>query len=436
MPALIRASRWLHPVVVDRGVERRRDLLAIVLLFSPFILQELGRVFYYHDWMPNTVRIKGVGRMSQAPVWIGVRYVLFSLSINPALAAFCAVGITALFTLKRGVDLGQRIAGVALLLPWLCCAAFSIGAKGDMINQFRFMAPAAPTLVAAGVIGWSRLSAWLPRAVSLAFPIVPVALVVASMNRDLSIQMAVHNRENGPGRESVLEQIQVQLDQPFGMIQELPRHLTRLLPWNTEPVRPLEPVPWFMAWVLENVPVGGTVMFPDVGLLAYALSDGNVLDARGLNSRGPAKLLASEPPDGPEGLSDPGVVAFLNEFKQISPECLVVQSADGTIWGPPEAALQADGVISSYRGVATGRYVKGEVRVYTLGAQPPTLEQVLARYRKMQEGLPGVLDWESRATALASGQARVAEADWISGDDTITLYPQGAWYQAATFPPR
>ena len=104
--------------------------------------------------------------------------------------------------------------------------------------------------------------------------------------------------------------------------------------------------------------------------------------------------------------------------------------------GPQPVRERELEVLSSYRGVATGRYVKGEVRVYTLGAQPPTLEQVLARYRKMQEGLPGVLDWESRATALASGQARVAEADWISGDDTITLYPQGAWYQAATFPPR
>lgn len=435
IPALIRASRALTPQVVDRAVTIRRDLLAIGLLFSPFIAQEAGRIFYYHDWMPNTVRIKGVGRAAKVSGLIGVRYVLHSLSCNPALALFSAVGVAALLGLKRGLSRVERVAGALLLLPWLSCAAFSIGVRGDMINQFRFMAPAVPTLLAAAVVGWSRLSQRLPGPLSLAFLFVPLGLGLVSANRDLSIQMVAHNRNPTPKGGGRWAEILAEIDAPFGTVQELPRHLSRLLPWSSEPKRPTESVPWFIGWVVENVPVGGTVMFPDVGLLSMALTDGLVLDARGLNSRGPAALLAASPPDGPEGMADPGVVAFLTEFKHLSPECLVVQTADGYLWGPPEAALQGDGVIRAYTGVATGRYNVGEVRVYLRGAPRPTLDQVLARYREMQRTMPGVLDWEARIRELEQGTALAAEARWVSSDDEIQLHPVGSWSSAATFPP-
>ena len=175
-------------------------------------------------------------------------------------------------------------------------------------------------------------------------------------------------------------------------------------------------------------------MFPDVGLLGYALTQGGVLDARGLNSRGPMLLLASDPPEGPEGMQDPGVLAFLEEFQRVSPCCLVLQASNGRVWGPPEAALQGSGLLNAYRGVATGRYSSGDARVYTLDRPAPSREVVLARYRAMVHALPTEYDWASRLAALERGDAPPAEAGLDTSD--VLLYPVGAWYESATFPPR
>lgn len=428
IPLLIRLSRLLAPPAV--APDRRRDWIMLAILLAFPLGQELLRIVYYGDWLPNTIRIKVLARGEKASMIFGLRYVLLSLVCNRAVTALVLIGASAALILRRGAGGEDRLAAGALLLPWLACAGFSIAANGDMINQFRFMAPGVPTLLALSVLGWAELIRRAPGPLRLGAVVVPLGLGTAGAYRDLSIQVVSHNRASYHGEETGLAALKIDWSRPFGSVNELPNPISRL--WSPSQGWPVESVPWFVAWVLENVPVGQAVMFPDVGLMGLVLGDGMVLDARGLNSRGPARLLAASPVDGPEGMSDPGVIAFLDEFRQIDPACLVLQARDGRIWGPPEAALQGAGALDRYRGVATGSYVNGQsVRVYTADRPGPTREQVLARYRRAEALLPGVFDWSSRLKGLEEGWAQPAETPWMGGGD-VELYPAGAWSTAAS----
>lgn len=423
IPVAIRlARRYTAP---DMPADRRRDAIAWALMLAFPLSQELFRIFYYHDWMPNTVRIKVMIPSYDVSPAAGLRYVLISLLSNKALAALVALGVPAALLARRG----ERWIAAGLLLPWLACAAFVVAAKGDMINQLRFMAPAAPTLLAVCAIGLERLIAAVPGPLRLGALCVPLGLGLAIAHRDLSIQVVIHNR-NPSTEQQGSGGVLADLREPLGEVRELKRPLARL--WSADEAHPLEAVPWFMMWVLENVPAGRGVLFPDVGLLGFALSDGLVLDARGLNSRGSAALLAATPQEGPQGMADPGVVAFLREFHEMTPAGLVLQAKDGRVWGPTEAALQGDGALDAYRSVATGRYInRREVWIGSADLPRPTVAQILARYHRMERHAPGILDWASRARAIERGSAVPAETPWLDSEP-IELYPSGVWTREAT----
>ena len=350
---------------------------------------------------------------------------LLSLTYNPLLGALVVLGGISAFALRRDADRPAQTGTLALLLPWLACAGFSALARGDMLAQLRFMAPATPTLMALCAVGLERLVRRLPYTFALAGAAAVLVWAGASARQDLSTRVITPSRNRAGFGEGAL----AELSQPLGQVRMFEPPLGRL--WGDAPRWVVSQVPWYFAWIMENIPQGGCVLFPDVGLLGFGLYDGLVLDARGLNSRGPARLLASQPEEGPAGMLNPGVQAFLQEFAQIRPAGLVLQAMDGRVWGPMEAALQGAGALDSYRGVATGSYVgQRNVRVYTLDVEPPSAEVVLERYRRLAKMAPGTFDWEGRLSELMSGRAKPAE----HGQDTseVWLYPAGEWSRAAT----
>ncbi len=411
----------------------RRDLLALVLLLAPPLGQELLRVLYYGDWMPNTVRVKTAGR-PEIPFLLGARYVLFSLSINSARLAVLVLGVGAALLPGRGRSAADGLAARILLAPWVCCAVFVLIANGDMFNQFRFMAPAEPALLALAAVGWARIASFAPAFFRFAFLVVPLGLGVGMVVRDLHIQVADHDRMPAGFSDSFLASAFQVLRPSYGRIREFQEPFGRLRHIGRQG-RAGEP-DWFIYWILENLPVGDAVLFPDVGALGFALTEGRVLDGRGLNARGAAALLRAQPAEGPDGLQDPGVVAFLEEFNASNPALLIVQCSNGRLWGPVETALQASGALDAYEAVAMGRYTTPRTRVCALdaGRPRPTLEQILARYHRIQEDMPGVFDVTQRVAELQAGQAAPA-TQGLELDGPLESYPPGAWYRAATMPP-
>ena len=409
----------------------RRDGLALALAASIPFFHELFRIVYYGDWIPNTVRVKSMGSSATVSLVVGLRYVWISVAQDPALALATALGVYGLLR-KREVGASERLNGLLLLAPWLLCAAFSVAARGDMINRFRFLAPAAPTLMAAVALGWQRLFARGRSPVSFALLALCLALVPAVAWRELSIQAVQHNRQRVPDELGTpSDRLWRDLNDRAGDVQIMPRALSRL--WTSDLMgRVPAEVPWFIAWLMENTPPGDTVMFPDVGVMGYALWDGGILDARGLNSRGPMRLLASRPTEGPDGMNDPGVQAFLEEFHATNPCCLLVQASGSRVWGPPEAALQGAGLLQSYRVVGAGRYSAGSARIFTADRPPPSPEVVLERYRRAARDLAVEYNWQARLDALLSGSASPPDAGLDTSD--VEFYPQGAWTQRATFP--
>jgi len=140
------------------------------------------RLNYYHEWVPNTVRVKG--DVDPAAMLRGARYVTSYVVSFPAVALACAVA-------ARGRWEGWRVGLVAAAFP-----AEAILVGGDFMTMGRLLVPALPFGALSVASGLSRVESPL---LSRLIPLVLVAASPALVGVNLAppgIRKALHFRHN------------------------------------------------------------------------------------------------------------------------------------------------------------------------------------------------------------------------------------------------
>ncbi len=133
------AAALLYAFHLHRDRESLRAALRPVLLFAGLMAAlTLFRLLYYGAWLPNTFYAKAGG----LPLLSGAVYLLGWLLSGPAILAVTAAPAVCRYRLARP--------GVALVLSF-CLYVVCIG--GDAFNQWRFLLPVLPALIALGLLG-------------------------------------------------------------------------------------------------------------------------------------------------------------------------------------------------------------------------------------------------------------------------------------------
>jgi hypothetical protein len=381
------------------------DARRLAWLCAPAAAQLLLRLGYYGDPLPNTLHAKGLGAEDPLRI-IGLRYLLAGLTSDPYQAVIWLGGGALALATGRG----------ALLLPAAATCFFILVANGDTFSGFRFLAPGVPSLVAAGIAGLDvaaqRIGA---RSLRLTARLLILALVVGTIATELR-----------PGRTSLSvhpKQLAGQLHQDPD--RTLSESLTLLAPpWATVAPRPWsllaeslraqkpEAIPWFLAWLIENLPEGASFYFEDVGVVGYALTQHDLLDGRGLNWAAAARLRTQS--DG----GDPRVARFKAEFFAADPLAVLLPCDNSITLNEGMRHIVADPRFrAAYRMVAQGPYFgTGQVCLIVKG-WPQPLDPAVAiwRYERLERMLPGAYDWDRRRVALAQGVAANSEAPYVTG---------------------
>lgn len=373
IPVAIRLLRWrVDPL-------GRRDLAHLALLCAPAAAQVALRLGYYGDVLPNTLRAKGLGGADPGRI-LGLRYLLAGLTYNVPQGLLFVVGGALALLAGRG----------ALLLPGLCVAVFIVVADGDDFGDLRFFAPAIPSLIAAGVAGFDVLAARLARARAWITG-VACAAVLAFELPPQSVQLAITPLQLRPLLEDPGAEVPSWTAGPWARVTRQP--WSRILEGDGF-VADTE-VPWFFRFLLENLPVGASFYFEDVGRVGYALAHNDLLDGRGLNWRAAALL----------DKAGNGDARFQAEFLQAAPVVVSVSCGGGIQARPALSALIGSPAFQrDYVYIGEGPYFgdAGRVCLWARGdAVPPSWEIVEARYRRLLRDMPGDLDW---ATALQDAQ--------------------------------
>ncbi len=369
----------------------RRDALHLLLLSAPAAGQFAFRLAYYGEWLSNTYVVKagggGPGLLGWSP---GVRYLLTGLTADPWLGFLWIVGGVLAIIRRRG----------ALLLPAAVCALFILRVGGDHFSNLRFIAPAVPTLIAAGLVGIDRTRRRLRKTwIEVPALSMMVLLVLGAAQYEFRIyrvQAAAHMK--------VHEQ-----DSWSAIVSDLMPPYSSISRSSVEHLNPLKslreshkgaPVDWYIAYLIENVPPGESFVFMDVGLVGYTMADASLLDGRGLNWAAMAHLVHAELPAGPAALEVPEAIALLEEFHEQQPAVLCLQNEGPRLFGALEAMLMADGVLlTDYEYVARGPYwgFDDRVTIYRRKGVPPVQEAVVQeRYERMVKEAPMILNWNER----------------------------------------
>lgn len=398
------------PVALRLADARRRPLVwadarRLAWLCAPAAGQLLLRLGYYGDPLPNTLYAKGLGAEDPLRI-IGLRYLLAGLTYDPYQALIWLGGGALALSTGRG----------ALLLPALAVGAFVLVANGDTFAAFRFLAPGVPSLVAAGIAGLDvaigRIVARPPRALARLLVLLLVVGAIATEVRPGRTRLSVHPKQ-------LAGELHRDPDRSLGASLSLlapPWATVAPRPWSllAESVRARKPeaVPWFLAWLIENLPEGASFYFEDVGVVGYALTQHDLLDGRGLNWAAAARLRAQT--DG----SDPRVLRFKQEFFAAAPVAVFLPCDNGISLNEGMRHVVADPRFrSAYRMVAQGPYFgTGQVCLVVSGGPPPLDPGVaIWRYARLARLLPGAYDWDRRRVALAQGAAAASEAPFATG---------------------
>lgn len=389
IPVLVRLAR----VRVDPL--GRRDLVHLALLCAPAAGQLALRLAYYGDHLPNTMRAKGLGDSDPARV-LGLRYLLAGLSYDRFQATLWIVGGVAALWAGRA----------AILLPAVCTAIFVLVADGDDFGWFRFLVPGVPALVATSVAGLDAVVARLRGGALGAVAAVGAGLLVAGTLvgelRPQTLRLAQNPHTVRP-QLARQQQTGVTLDgtlallaPPWAMVDA--REWSSL--WTGFTMKSANDVPWFLSWLVENLPPDAAFYFEDVGLVGYTMAGNDLLDGRGLNWRASAEVRTPRVGESPE------VVRFREEFFTASPAAIFLSCDDGLRF--PDslmAVLYDERFRSQYRYVARGPYfATAKVCLFAKS----TVERlpratIVRRYERLIRELPGARDWERRLADVRAG---------------------------------
>lgn len=156
---------WVLVVGKARAHAWRSAVFLCVLPVVAIAGQEIFRVIYYHDWLPNTARVKfhpGGDKYRD-----GLRYVAAGFSAVRPLGEFAVVAVIALL----GAPRWRAFAGLLLLLmlAWL---GYVVVIGGDIFGMHRHMVPFfLMVALAVGLsVGWAERSR-LPHLAALMIPI-------------------------------------------------------------------------------------------------------------------------------------------------------------------------------------------------------------------------------------------------------------------------
>jgi len=369
----------------------RRDLIHLALMCAPALGQFVFRVAYYRDWLSNTYYVKGSRHPTVSQnIICGIRYLIAALTGNPLMGLLWVVG--------GGIAVYKRHG--ALLLPMAVCALFVIKVGGDEFGHLRFLTPAVPTMMVAGVLGVGHI---LQRLRSTKIEIQSIALMVllgmGTVMLDISAHKIVPTAPHGWQKMAIDGDYFSALSPPYATVKRDPIH--RMNPFRESELHGMGTmVEWYLAYLIENVPPGEAFVFMDVGLVGYTMVDSTLLDGRGLNWRPAARLLGGAIPRGEGGPGTPESTAVLDSFEKHAPAVLCLQHENGSLFGPIEALLIADGVLEEdYEFVALVPYwgINDRIAIYRRAEVAEVSEEVIqARYERMIFEDPLMTDWNGR----------------------------------------
>lgn len=185
----------------------RQTVIRVAICLVPFAAHLVLRHAYYGDWLPNTYYLRI--HLLDDRFGRGWSYVWdFLLQYAVVLTAAAAAAISMLRTDRRGLTLFV-VTGAAL--------AYALTAGGDMLSNFRLVAPVMPVVFVFAVVGVmkagaARLGLSIVAAVFLVTPVAPgrplSALVAPSTNGDppqqLQVAMLVNKNAQPDSRIAVL----------------------------------------------------------------------------------------------------------------------------------------------------------------------------------------------------------------------------------------
>jgi hypothetical protein len=184
-------------------------------------------------------------------------------------------------------------------------------------------------------------------------------------------------------------------------------------------------VGWYLRVLAEQLPIGGTFVYEDIGFAGYTLRDARLLDARGLTWPAAARFSALQL--GPDVVmaSIPEARAFVASFLEADPALVLLTCPVEGYRSPPERALLPDEWFQQrWHLAARGPYLGGNGRVCLYERddfEPAGPEVGITRYERMQRELPAVQDWGALLDAVRSGRAGDAAGPWrVSPDGTPT----------------
>ena len=217
----------------------RQTAIRIAICMVPFAVHLVLRHAYYGDWLPNTyyLRLHLLDNRFER----GVEYAWdFLVQYAVVLTAAAAAAISVLRTDRRGLTLFV-VTGAAL--------AYALTAGGDILSNFRLLAPVMPVVFVFAVIGVVKAGAGAGRlglvAVAVVFLLTPVAsgrplsaLVGPSNNGDpqqqLRVAMLMKKNANPDSRVAVLASGIVPYFtrmEAVDMLGKSDRHIARLRPF-------------------------------------------------------------------------------------------------------------------------------------------------------------------------------------------------------------
>jgi hypothetical protein len=163
----IMLSALLLGVSLFLNNNRRRVLIYCVISLLLPVVQELLRIYYYNDILPNTAYLKTTNW--SARYIAGLEYVLVFLLHYSLLIAFAIIGAI----------LSRSRTQYALIAACTLYAAYVAYIGGDSFFMFRFFTPILPLLMALAFVSvqnlWSRRS-W--RLIASMFCLVTMPLIV------------------------------------------------------------------------------------------------------------------------------------------------------------------------------------------------------------------------------------------------------------------
>lgn len=356
---------------------RQWGLLGVAAL-GPLAAQECLRLAYYGAWLPLTFEVKFSGQR-------GVRLVNgFRMLAGAAVLGFPLLALAALGAARF------RALSPLLLAPVAGVMLFVMVVNGDEIGGLRFVAAAVPAvavLAGLGVLALSRVPrfGWALAAV----------LALGAAGWDLGTRSIRIARVETAGPDQPADSWSAALTPPWSAAQHVDP-LTAITPIGRMAAPSSEP-DWFLLYLIETVPPGGSFTYADVGVAGYALNGADLWDLRGLNWPATARMNSSSRSGSGEGsTSTPEAVALVREFARRAPDVVVALCQGDHLVGRSESVIgQSVAFTANYEFVKQGPYAavsRETVCIFRLrGGRTASREDVERRKAWIRKAMPGVV---------------------------------------------